>query len=373
MNLHIFFDTFGLYSSEFSSIAKDIYPDSKFINLIEPSYKSEYIEYCKEYEDELFIKNYVLNFNNVERIFFHSYSERNMPILKHYKTNKLTKIIWIFWSGEFYKLPLYKKNLYCEYSEKYLKKQSKTKIDQIFMFLYTKIFSNRYWQNKLIKSYVYIDYFATNFIEDYDEVCRYSNTKMKYLDFSYFIIKEDTFSFSSKDYENNGKYIMINHSSDPTLNHFEVVKEFSTLKETKNEIFLFPLSYGDMFYKKKLLNDIKRFKINYLVLDNVLSKEEYYKEMKNVKIAIFNCKIQQGLGNIFNLIWLGVKIFLNKDSPTYKNLKTKEFIIFSTDDLKVNGSLSRLDYQTQLHNRRLLIKYYNKETILKQYKNVLTI
>jgi dTDP-N-acetylfucosamine:lipid II N-acetylfucosaminyltransferase len=92
--------------------------------------------------------------------------------------------------------------------------------------------------------------------------------------------------------------------------------------------------------------------------------KEYYENLENASHAIFNLKVQQGLGNILGLLYMGKKVFLREDTSTYKEFKKLGLKIFSTNtnisEKEINTLLSQEDASI---NKSILLKKYNENCI----------
>ncbi len=163
---------------------------------------------------------------------------------------------------------------------------------------------------------------------------------------------------------------MINHSADPTLNHFEALEKLNNIK-CKSEIWL-PLAYGNEIYKADLINSISKFDLNIEILYRFIPLELYNLKLKEIGIAIFNIKIQQAFGNIVPLIWLGVKVFLSKESSIYLDLKNKGINIYNIDEISTEN-LQNLDFDKIYENRKILMSILSEEKVNEYLQNALNI
>ena len=137
---------------------------------------------------------------------------------------------------------------------------------------------------------------------------------------------------------------MIGHSPSRG-NHYEIIQKLSTINP--GYPILLPLSYGDKEYSNIIKESSEKF-INVEVIRKKLERNMYYEKLTEVGWAIFNVKVQQAVGNIIALIWMGSKVFLDKNASTYKDFLTWGIDIYSVQDhlneyeLSNKLSLSRL-------------------------------
>jgi hypothetical protein len=171
----------------------------------------------------------------------------------------------------------------------------------------------------------------------------------------------------------SGYKVMINHSSDPTLNHHEVLM---TLKEKniKNTIYL-PLAYGNIEYAKDVTSIAKSlFGKQVQIQDEFIDKHAYTEQFLDIGFAIFNNKVQQGLGNLIPLLWLGVKVFLREKNSVYLDLKQWGMFIYTIEnDLKNEEFVESLNSAQVAHNRAVLRERLSDEVVDKYYLDCLTL
>jgi hypothetical protein len=369
MNIHLFNDSLGHYTNL----------TVKKINTIDNK-NNLYYNFCSDTKNKISEIKYV-NFNKfnikklnqeltIKRIFIHYYSADNQFIVNKIKSiNKNVVIIWCFWSGDYYNLPQFLPRLYGNFSSKYLPKNNilnnqKLLLKNIIKYLIGKPY---FIHNCYIKSFEKIDFFAAFLESDFKYVI--NNSKTKHLLFSYVSI-ENILGELYKEKPEPGRKIMINHSADPTLNHYEAIEKLYSI-QCEKEIWL-PLAYGDEVYKSDLINAISKFELNIEILHNFIPLDQYNLKLKEIGIAIFNIKIQQAFGNIVPLIWLGVKVFLSKESSIYLDLKKKGIHIYNIDEIS-SENLHNLDFDKIYENRKILMSILSEEKVNEYLQNALNI
>ena len=73
----------------------------------------------------------------------------------------------------------------------------------------------------------------------------------------------------------------------------------------------------------------------------MLPQNEYEDVLSSVSHAIFGAIRQQALGNIYNCLLRGVKVYMYEDSILYKELKKKGYVIFTIESDLTTDSLSQ--------------------------------
>ncbi|QIZ59038.1 TDP-N-acetylfucosamine:lipid II N-acetylfucosaminyltransferase family protein [Acinetobacter indicus] len=168
--------------------------------------------------------------------------------------------------------------------------------------------------------------------------------------------------------------ILVGNSATPTNNHYEIFKELSKLKLSKNTKVIVPLSYGDSKYREEVI------KAGYNLLGHhfnpvtkFLEINEYIKIVKSCSIIIMNHIRQQGVGNITIGLYMGAKIFLNEKNPLYKNYINKGFTIYSTETLHISNDrdINRLPPEETKINQLLLQKHSSTEKVKIKTENLI--
>lgn len=125
--------------------------------------------------------------------------------------------------------------------------------------------------------------------------------------------------------------IQINNSCDRST--LEIMKWLSVYKNEPIRVRVIH-SYGDMKYAKevealgmKLLGD------KFEVTRNYMSPGEYAQHMAQNDILILNQDRQQGLGNCFAALALGVKLFIRSEISTFTHLTTKGCVVYDTKSI----------------------------------------
>ena len=128
--------------------------------------------------------------------------------------------------------------------------------------------------------------------------------------------------------------IMIGHQGNPILHHIEVLNALYRFKDENIHIFL-PLNYGDAENIKNVTQHALRcFGDKATVISEKMDINEYYQFLREMDIAVFHTNRQIGLGNIFPLIYLQKKIYLDSNGVMYKYFLSKGITICDSNVLK---------------------------------------
>lgn len=242
-------------------------------------------------------------------IFLHSYFSNKRMLLIN--PRYLKKIIWIEWGHDLYIKHHFSKKL--SFKEKILG------------------FPRRTGKRVLIKlkTFQKKHFFGIGLGPKYDiiEVKKIYKDKLKVFMTPYGYIKNNKRDLEKviKQYNNVPKdyvKVMVGHSAYEYSNHIEILHSLEKYKNEKIIISLV-LAYGDMNYAEKVKKEAIRIfgtdKVE--IIDKLMDKKEYIKHLCSVDIAIITYKTQAGMGNLYNLLYLGKKIFLSENS--YIKLITK--------------------------------------------------
>jgi hypothetical protein len=308
------------------------------------------------------------NRSNYDRVVIHYHNLETGFFVEKFRIAS-EKLVWVLWSGDlynskFYKKPLYfKKNLaWKEASSNEIKPNSRFK-----EWLKSKFGKTNSYDYQ--KSFQRIKFIGTCFPHDVEEADNTFGKNFTVIPHNILSINElfEVKSFST--IHSNGLKILLGHSGALENNHLDGI---DTLKKLKiSQEILCPLSYGEELYIKEVIAAGKvAFGEYFQPLTEFLPKIEYYKLLTEVGFAVFFLRVQQAFGNILGLLFLGVKIFIPKENSIYIDLKAKEFLLFSIDELSRDSIEHVLNEHDRLHNRSLILKLYNEEEIAGSYERM---
>lgn len=297
--LHIMLHTSEIHNGSVFNILDEIgIENHEFYALhnIYDKYKDKYSIH------EIDRSNIVRTINSIENsydiIFIHSMTLTLFEIYR-LKMSVIKKIVWVVWGHDLYVGDYSYSNSSKKLYKKLLKK------------LYFKLYDLR------LKNMLAI---GIGFKYDALEIRkRFKNTKIVYLPYGYTKGKKKEIddSIATAKSRNAGKMplkIMIGHSLDRTLRHFEMMKKMERFVD--ENIILSLVLVGDGEYKKNIVEYAKKTWKNKLeIIDNSMSYSEYVQYIYSVDIAIMASEKQTGLGNLNLLMYMGKKIFVAPNGP----------------------------------------------------------
>lgn len=148
-------------------------------------------------------------------------------------------------------------------------------------------------------------------------------------------------------------YIQIGNSADSSNNHTEIIDLLKKYKNENIKIFA-PLSYGDKDYAfevKKYGEEI--FGDKFIAMMDFMKPEEYSEYLGSIDVLVFNHKRQQGLGNIYALVYLGKKIFIRSDISSWSFFEdTLDIKLADTLDIDKMKFENLMSNNYAVHNKK---------------------
>jgi hypothetical protein len=374
VNLHVTNDSYGLYPVEIAKRIKSS-PDSEnniIVNLYPVSeFKDSLITYIPEKISAY--KKYISGLSKVDKVIFHPYNVTAYRFLQELlKKFPGVKVYWMCWSYELYNLPHLTQTLYDVFSTKYLKRQwySSKNIKRTLRNYYDKTLIaasvKKDYESEMKHAHSLVHYFCSPFYSDYLFLEKVSpGNKIKYLSIAYLSLDKIIPDLSN--FRSRGNRIMIGHSASPDGNHYEALARISSIN---NELpILLPLSYGDKHYGNIIKKEARSMFKNVEILETKMERTAYYEKLTEAGWAVFNTRVQQGVGNIIALIWMGVKVFLDNNTSTYKDFTSWGIHVYSIQEHLNEFELSnKLSFEQVENNRKKILEKFNEETINEGWK-----
>lgn len=302
--------------------------------------------------------------NDIKAIVLHGISVCEYPIITLLKKKYHCKVYWIFWGFELYLLLGYENNYPLIDST-----QSIFNRETIFLpnrlSKWARIITNNYLPKTLKNLLQDIDYFCFWNREDYELLLRYYPCSIKYKFFAYsanFKGMLGTNLFPLK--EERSLKIMINHQASFYGNHDTIFNRIATIDKDNLFTKVVPLSYGNKVIKEKVLKLGKNlFDSKFSPILDYMSKEEYFKIINNMDVAIFGQRRQEASGNIIQMLKNGTKVFLRNDNNLLDYYRKQGYNIYSfEEDLNSMDDLQPLSLEEKEHNRKCYLEnliYYD--------------
>lgn len=281
------------------------------------------------------------------------------------KPNRIP-VVWMVWGKDAYDF-FEKYEQYEPITSSYLRADWRTKLKKTKLYdgyHFIKYGVNTIDKERGISSK--INYITTVLPTEFELIKKEFNLNAKYIPYNYDSLN---ILFSGTKSYVLGENILIGNSATPSNNHLDV---FSKIVEFKQEVIV-PLNYGDMNYKNVILeNGIKTFGSKFRPLTHFMPFEEYQNLVFSCNSMVMYHIRQQGLGNILLALYVGIRVFLNTKSTTYKYLNKIGFRIYDLqNDNEVLGV--ELEREEKSVNKALVIQYWGPKKILEGVNNVVNI
>ena len=171
----------------------------------------------------------------------------------------------------------------------------------------------------------------------------------------------------------NGKNILIGNNATYTNNHLEVF-EFLKTQNFQDREYIVPLSYGDDYYRDRMLEEAPKYLGEHFdPMMEFMPIDDYIAKIRSCDTVIMNHVRQQALGNIIIMLYLGAKVFIREECPTYPFLKNLGAVVFTVQELERDPSLidQTLDDSDIELNRAALKSYWAKKVAQEKTRNLI--
>ena len=198
-----------------------------------------------------------------------------------------------------------------------------------------------------------VDYFQPVCSIDYELMKRYAGLKSKVFynpGWGNFYTGNE----SVRDLDAGGS-ILIGNSAEYVQNHLDIWDCIKKSISPEREIIV-PLSYGNKYYAAQVKRNMSEDNYNFNFLETFLPGDEYFRIFNRCSYAIFGNIRQHAMGNIYNALLHGLKVFLYKDSFVYKYLLDIGCVVYSIDDIAKDAFILPLSAKEQQQNFEALNK-----------------
>ena len=307
-----------------------------------------------------------LKLGNYSAIIFHGLFGRWCTVLLDAIPNHV-KIAWVIWDGEIFSRP----KLEPTFLKPFTRFLWKTKRLKAFL-KNGKSYKQRYFVPK--EKFGRIEYCLCDMPQEAEFSNKYLKLDLKWLPYNYYSIKETVRDLSSKRAE--GKNIFLGNSCTYNNNHLDIIWKLRKLV-TRDQKVITPLSYGYTSIRKYiihfgnlLLGD------SFVPLIDYLSLDEYNTKMLSCSVMIQYLGSPGAQGNIITGLWLGMRVYLNKNSIMYEFFKSLGVHIYSVEEDLNNDNknlFSPLSESEVIHNRNVIKEYFGDEATMNRVENIIQV
>ncbi|MGL5387011.1 MAG: TDP-N-acetylfucosamine:lipid II N-acetylfucosaminyltransferase [Serratia sp. (in: enterobacteria)] len=328
------------------------------------------IEYSANSTDMLLgvNKKYI---NKFDVLILHSLNSAWFRTIERLDIN--TPIIWIGWGYDYYDIiDPHNNSLLVRTREFEKNRNAKEKRKKGIKQRIQDLLNSKNRVRRLIER---IDYFSPVIATEYDVLKHVGNWKSfpKLARWNYAPAECELSTYVRNVQESNftKENILVGNSATSTNNHLEAFDLLKKIGFNYREIVV-PLSYGDLSYSVDLRN-IGEVLLggNFSPLIDFMAPIEYMKKINQCGFVIMNHVRQQAVGNIIIMLYLGAKVFLREENPTYKYFKSIGMILFTIQELSENHdhlNVGLSDGDVQLNRNILDSIWSSKALVEKTYK-----
>jgi len=369
MNFHIFQNE-PKFIGDFIKISNNIDAVRQTYIAVNPS---DDLPWIKENEGVVKVKSlrelaeYLrINASENDKVFFHSLTDEIIVLVANEQFPG--KKYWIVWGWELYE------NISLNSIPKYDFVQSWPKSKLVNTLYYYKSLSGLNKGKKQI---------FKKFLSQISGILHYSKYDIELINTEYgtnvpmvpFFYKNviDLKQLNSLQQENRNSEILsiiLGNSATASNNHFSAMRELSSLKEMKFNLYL-PLSYGPKEYARRVETYAQQKLFGkHVVISEFMGSLEYLKLLNSMDVAIMNQIRSQAMGNIIVLLVLGKTIYMNKKCTSSLLLKEIGIKFRFTDELRNLTSFKHLSEEEKSENKKRIMSFFDDEVQKNNLENI---
>jgi dTDP-N-acetylfucosamine:lipid II N-acetylfucosaminyltransferase len=291
-----------------------------------------------------------------QKVFIHQFT----PLLYRWvATHELRELNWMVWGSDLYNLPAVRMELYESLTLRRYIKRKFSASDFLYRakvaILHEAFRSGAYMKVSHILTWMKSEYdFASNHLTDLKAGHR-------------FFFYENDMPYQALDEvmrepppRNDKPLYILGNSSTAELNHMDAVAWMNEAG-VKADLAL-PISYGDARYSHFLKNNLLFYRGGELrFVDQYMNFNEYLQFLYKVDGLIMNNIRPQGYGNIFMMMYLGKKVFLNEKNLSIPELTRAGLIWRAVTKMNVSDDLNWKE------NRTAVTKLLSHSSLLETY------
>lgn len=170
--------------------------------------------------------------------------------------------------------------------------------------------------------------------------------------------------------EEMGRDILLGNSATSSNNHIEAFDIIECFNFSGRKLVV-PLSYGDAQYGREIKHiGEARFDEGFDALIDYMPIDTYMKKIARCGFVVMNHVRQQAVGNIIIMLYMGAKVFLRAENPTYRYFKSIGLTLFSVQDMATDPSHfdTRLTSEEVIKNRIILDRLWSNHALLEKTK-----
>lgn len=300
-----------------------------------------------------------------DKVFIHFMDELSIDFVASRQFNKL---IWLPWGADIYQSLFSPFSILDKYTKRLLRPTCLNKVNRSVYKRFqrlTKVIKYR-------KAYSKVDTIINWIPQEFDYALKHLpgiRAENKFFIYDQDIPFHALASFLGDPVEAPIKYrIMVGYSGMPNNNHLRALMLINQVTSDVQEVSL-PISYGDMNYVKLLENEVAKRKSSYKITfhKSYTSFEKYIQYLNSFDCLVFNPIRPAGMGNFWVGIFLGKRVFLNRQNLAFPFLKSLGLDFYAVDQLLNLAELPSIDINK---NKKLCLDFFAESRIAQVYQSL---
>jgi hypothetical protein len=301
--------------------------------------------------DNYFIRNYISVIGNArllkdllsaDKVIVHSLASPALLLFLTLFPVLQKKVVWIIWGKDLH----------------------------FYRLINRKRFYHRIYEWFRIKSIRNIGTIVTSIREDYDILKEIYQVSGNFIECNALYFYSFSNSLGEVSDSSELKTILLGNSGSESNKHKEAIQILSTKKENISIVYC-PLSYGgSKKYREEIIEFGNRlFGDKFVPLVDFIPLEQYKQILAEVDIGIFNHDRQEGLANVWTLIFLGKTIYLKNDVSSALYFRRVGIKINSVEDICKIGLISQ-ECEILKENQQVLLQIMSAENSVESWKKI---
>lgn len=296
-----------------------------------------------------------------DQVFIHQFS----PMLYRWVAqHRFRKLNWMVWGADLYNLPGHEFDLYEPRTKAFVKSRQTTR-DRLYR-LKARVVTSLFRDRALKK----VDHILTwmngefQWARNHLPVVNASHKYFFYQNrFSYESVIREMSGFEPK--KNPAPTLLLGNSGTPSNNHLDLADHL-VRSGFRGELIV-PLTYGSPDYIRELKSALKIPGCSIRYLEAHMPFPEYLRLLAGTDGLIMNTLRPQGYGNIFLMMVLGKKVFLNPKNPSCADLRRMHLEFGLLDEL---GNLQVRDIGNSVDQQGRILQYFSEDRMKTVYQDL---
>ena len=319
-----------------------------------------HMEFIQAYSDDF--RHFLQSLGSYNAIIFHGMYGRWAEMVLDAIPDSVI-VAWVIWDGEIFGRPDVNSSFYRPLTKRLWR------VKRLYSYL-RHGFKHKHAYFVPVDKFKKIKYCLCDMPQEAAYASQYLKMPLEWVPYNYYSVNDTIRDLRDK--RAAGPNIFLGNSCTYNNNHIDAMWKLRSLISKEQKVIT-PLSYGETGPKKYIIRAGKfllgkSFEplIDYLPLD------EYNAKMLSCSTMIQYLGSPGAQGNIVTSLWLGMRVFRNKQSIMYEFVKSLGAYVYSVeDDLNTDNPnlFQPMSDEETAHNRKVIEDYYGekitKERVMK--------